>query len=185
MAFDTIVATGPRTALPHGVAGDRRLLEDEPVMIDMGCVVDGYCSDVTRMLWARGSGRSGARAREDFEEYRKIHRIVDDARRAALDAVAPGVAARDVDAAARRILATAGLEEGFVHGAGHGVGLEIHETPALSPRSEDRLEEGMVTTLEPAVYLPGRFGVRIEDMVAVSGAGARRLTTLETEPILA
>lgn len=184
MAFDTIVATGPRTALPHGVATERELRDAEPVMIDMGCVVDGYCSDITRMVWV-GAGACRGGAAGPYAGYARVHRLVDEARGAAVETVAPGVSAREVDAAARRVMERGGLGDAFVHGSGHGLGLEIHETPALSPRSDDRIEEGMVMTVEPAAYLPGRFGVRIEDVVVVDSGGARRLTTLETDPILA
>lgn len=175
MAFDTIVAAGERSALPHGVASDRVIAATEPVMIDMGCVVEGYCSDITRMVWVGGA---------PDDAWWRLHELVDTARAAALAAIRPGKPAREVDAAAREIIAAAGHGEGFSHGTGHGVGLQIHEAPALSARSEDVLEPGNVVTVEPAVYLPGRWGIRIEDLVVVTEDGCERLTTLEPEPIL-
>ncbi len=175
MAFETIVASGPRSALPHGVATQRVVARDEPVMIDMGCRLDGYCSDITRMVWCGPSPNP---------EWLQRHELVDRAREAAMDVVRAGVTAESVDAAARGMIADAGLGEAFSHGTGHGVGLEIHEAPTLSGRGTDRLEDGMVVTIEPAVYLQGSFGIRIEDMVQVRADGYRRLTTLDTDPIL-
>jgi Xaa-Pro aminopeptidase len=175
MAFDTIVAAGERSALPHGVASDRAIGAAEPVMIDMGCVVDGYCSDITRMVWV-GDVPDDA--------WLRLYEVVDGARAAALAAIHPGKSAREVDAAAREVISAAGYGEGFSHGTGHGVGLQIHEAPALSARSEDLIEAGMVVTVEPAVYLSGRYGIRIEDLAVVREDGCERLTTLEPEPIL-
>jgi len=175
MAFDTIVASGPRSALPHGVASSRCLLAGEAVMIDMGCMLGGYCSDITRMVWMGSAPDDG---------WRRTHELVDRARAAALATVAPGTTCRAVDGAAREVIAAAGLADAFTHGTGHGVGLQIHEAPALSGRSDDRLEAGMIVTIEPAVYLQGEYGVRIEDMVVVTDEGYQRLTTLSTEPIL-
>jgi len=175
MAFDTIVAAGERSALPHGVATGRTIGASEPVMIDMGCVVDGYCSDITRMAWIGGAPDA---------EWSSLHELVNHARVAALAAIRPGTPARDVDGAARAVISAAGHGEGFSHGTGHGVGLQIHEAPALSTRSEDLLEAGMVMTVEPAVYLPGRYGIRIEDLVVVTEDGCERLTALDPEPIL-
>ncbi len=176
MAFETIVASGPRTALPHAGASDRELLRGEPVMIDMGCRVNGYCSDITRMVWL------GDTVDAEAEE---LHRLVSAAQEAAIAEVRAGIPAADVDCAARRVIIEAGYGEAFVHGTGHGVGLEIHEAPAVSGRSEDLLVAGAVMTIEPAVYLPGKVGVRLEDMVCVREGGCDRLTTLGTEPMLA
>jgi Xaa-Pro aminopeptidase len=175
MAFDTIVAGGPRSALPHGVATSRIVGAGEPLMIDMGCVLDGYCSDITRMLWVGGTPDPA---------WIELHDVVDRARRAALEAVRPGVACREVDAAARSVIAAAGHANRFTHGTGHGVGLQVHEGPTVSSRSDDVLEAGMVVTIEPAVYVRGAHGIRIEDLVAVTEDGCDRLTALGTEPIL-
>jgi len=176
MAFDTIVASGSRTALPHAGAGDRRLRSGDAVMIDMGCRVNGYCSDITRMIWL------GETVDPKAEE---LHRLVSAAQEAAIAEVRAGVPAADVDRAARRVISEAGYGDAFVHGTGHGVGLEIHEAPAVSGRSEDLLVSGAVITIEPAIYLPGTVGVRLEDMVCVREGGCDRLTTLGTEPMLA
>lgn len=175
MAFETIVASGPRSALPHGVASQRVIGAGEPVMIDMGCRLGGYCSDITRMVWVGETAPT---------RWLRIHDIVERARRAGLAALGAGVRADRVDAAARRVIAAAGYGEAFSHGTGHGVGLEIHEAPKLSERSSEPLRNGMVVTIEPAVYLEGELGIRIEDLVLVTDTGGERLTTLSTDPIL-
>ena len=135
-------------------------------MIDWGADLDGYCSDCTRTLAA---GEAGARASE-------IYALVLEAQLAGLGAVRAGAEARQVDAAARAVIDAAGQAEHFGHGLGHGVGLEIHERPRLSQRTEDTLEAGNVITIEPGVYLPGQFGVRIEDLVVVTAEGREVLT---------
>ena len=145
-------------------------------MIDMGCRVNGYCSDITRMIWLGGE--------VDFR-MTELHGIVAAAQEAAIAEVRAGIPVADVDRAARRVISDAGLGEAFVHGTGHGVGLEIHEAPTVSFRSEEVLPDGAVVTIEPAVYLPGEVGVRLEDMVCVREGGCDRLTTLGTEPMLA
>lgn len=175
MAFETIVASGPRSALPHGVASERVIRAGEPVMIDMGCVLRGYRSDITRMLWVGG---------EPDDEWRVAHALVDAARAAGLAALRAGVDCAAVDAAARSLIESAGHGDAFSHGTGHGVGLEIHEAPKLSARSIDVLQAGMVVTVEPGVYFSGCYGIRIEDLAVVTDEGHRRLTTLGTEPIL-
>jgi Xaa-Pro aminopeptidase len=175
MAFDTIVASGSRTALPHGVATDKVIERGDPVMIDIGCRRHGYCSDITRIVLC---------GEEPPGRWRELYDLVDAARAAALAALRAGTACAEVDAVARDVIAAAGYGEAFRHGTGHGVGLDIHEAPALSARSEDRLEAGMVVTVEPAVYLPGEFGIRIEDLALVTDTGCERLTALDTEPIL-
>ncbi|MFQ5743464.1 MAG: M24 family metallopeptidase [Acidobacteriota bacterium] len=176
MAFETIVASGPRTALPHGLASDRRVQIGEPLMIDVGCRLDGYCSDLTRMVWVGD---------EVDREWLQLYRVVQKAQAAAIDVIGPGVAAAAVDRAAREVIEDAGYGEAFSHGTGHGVGLEIHEAPSVSPRSEDRLEAGMVITIEPAIYQPVRRGIRLEDMLCVNADGCVRLTPLGADPILA
>lgn len=166
VAFDTIVAAGPRSALPHARPSDRPLAEGDLLLVDFGARTGGYCSDMTRVFCL------GTPA----EWQRSLHRSVLGAREAALEVIEPGVEASEVDAAARRALERDGLEEHFGHSTGHGIGLEVHEGPSLSGRSEDRLRRGHVVTVEPAAYLEGRGGVRIEDDVAVGADGPELLT---------
>ena len=170
-AFPTIVAAGPHGALPHAVPGDRVVADGDLVVIDMGARLDGYHSDITRTF---GVGRLGA-------DQRAVYEIVHRAQLAGLGAVRGGVAARAVDAAARDVIEAAGYGEHFGHGTGHGVGLEIHEGPRVGRRSRDRLRPGMVVTVEPGIYLDGRFGVRIEDTVVVGAGGCERLTLFAKE----
>jgi len=167
-AFDFIVASGPRGALPHGIASDRRLAEGELVTIDFGCRVDGYHADETVTV---GLGRVSDELRRVFDTVLEAHDL-------ALAAVAPGVPLVDIDRVAREYIAAAGFGEYFGHGLGHGVGLEVHEAPTVSSRSKAVVQEGMVFTVEPGIYLPGTGGVRIEDMVLATSAGARVLTRL-------
>ncbi len=170
-SFPTIVAAGPNGALPHAEPGEREIGRGELVVFDMGAKLDGYCSDGTRTY---ATGEPGERAREVYE-------VVRGAQLAALDAVVAGARAEDVDSAAREPIAAAGHGERFGHGLGHGVGLEVHEEPRLSQRSEDVLAAGEVVTVEPGIYLPGEFGVRIEDLVVVSGDGYRNLSGLSKD----
>lgn len=169
MSFETIVAGGERSALPHGKASNAKLKRGF-VTIDFGVVLDGYCSDMTRTVHL-GTARKGER---------EVYEAVLDAQLAGLAAVREGVSGADVDTAARQVLETAGYGEFFTHGTGHGVGLEIHETPRLGKKREGhveaRLKAGMVVTIEPGVYLPGKFGVRIEDTVLVTATGCEILT---------
>lgn len=174
MAFDTIVAAGPHGALPHATPGAAPIPAGVPVVVDMGCELDGYCSDITRCAVLGG---------ELDEQWRRVHGAVSRARAAGIDAIRPGVAAREVDRAARAALAADGLADAFVHGLGHGVGIEVHEAPRLSARSDDVLAAGMVVTVEPGVYLEGRGGVRLEDLIVVREAGAERLNELDDEPL--
>lgn len=166
VAFDTIVAAGPRSARPHARPSRRPLREGDLLLVDFGARAEGYCSDMTR-VFCLGS---------PAEWQRTLHRSVLRAQQAALEVVEPGVAAADVDAAARESLEEDGLGEHFGHSTGHGVGLEVHESPGLSGRSEDRLREGHVVTVEPGAYLEGRGGVRIEDDVVVRPDGPEVLT---------
>jgi Xaa-Pro aminopeptidase len=167
-SFPTIVAAGPNGALPHAEPGDREIGRGELVVFDMGATLDGYCSDGTR-TFATGDPGEAARA---------VYETVLEAQEAALEAVAAGARAEDVDAVARERIAAAGHGERFGHGLGHGVGLEVHEEPRVSQRSEDVLEGGEVVTIEPGVYLPGELGVRIEDLVIVTAEGCRNLSGL-------
>ena len=166
MSFETIVASGERSALPHGRATRARLPKRGFVTLDFGVVLEGYCSDMTRTVHL---GRPDAEARGVYDS-------VLEAQSAAVAAVRAGAVLGDVDEAARAVLRRAGLDSHFIHSTGHGVGLEIHEGPRVAARQEGRLEAGMVVTVEPGVYLPGRFGVRIEDMVLVTRGGGEVLT---------
>jgi Xaa-Pro aminopeptidase len=170
-SFPPIVAAGANGALPHAEPGDREIGDGELVVFDMGALVDSYCSDCTRTF---ATGEPG-------EEAREVYELVKKAQAAALEAVKPGSAAKDVDALPREMIAAAGHGEHFGHGLGHGVGLEVHEGPRLAANSEDTLEDGYVVTVEPGVYLPGRFGVRIEDLVVVTADGHRNLSGLPKE----
>ncbi|MFQ5777215.1 MAG: M24 family metallopeptidase [Terriglobia bacterium] len=170
-AFDTIVASGPRAALPHGRASAKRLAKNEFVTFDLGAILADYCSDLTRTVYL---GTASARVK-------RVYRAVQDALERARDAVRAGVPAARVDAAARGCLARRGLGRYFVHGTGHGVGLEIHEEPRVGRKVSTRLAPGNVITLEPGVYLPGWGGVRIEDVVVVRRRGAELLTPLSPE----
>jgi len=170
-SFPAIVAAGPNGALPHAEPGERPIGGGELVVFDMGAKLDGYCSDGTRTF---AVGEPGERAREVYETVRS-------AQAAALGAIAAGIDGEALDAVAREAIAAAGHGERFGHGLGHGVGLEVHEAPRLSPRSDDVLAAGEVVTVEPGVYLPGEFGVRIEDLVVVSEGGCRNLSGLPKE----
>jgi Xaa-Pro aminopeptidase len=165
-AFETIVAAGPDGAMPHARPSGRTIAEGELIVIDFGARVDGYRSDMTRTL---SVGDPGPRARELVD-------AVSAAQRAGVRAVRPGAPAHAVDAACRDLLDAAGFGAAFLHGTGHGVGLEIHEAPAIAPESADILEEGAVVTVEPGLYIAGLGGVRIEDTVVVTADGARPLT---------
>jgi Xaa-Pro aminopeptidase len=166
MSFDTIVASGERSALPHGHASAAKFPKRGFVTLDFGVVLDGYMSDMTRTVYL-GRARS---------EERDVYDAVLEAQEAAVAAVTPGVTAGEVDEAARSVLRRARLDKWFTHSTGHGVGLEIHEGPRLAAKQTQSLEPGMVITVEPGVYMPGRFGVRIEDMVLVTAKGREILT---------
>ena len=170
-SFPAIVAAGPNGALPHAEPGERTIGEGELVVFDMGAKLDGYCSDGTRTF---AVGEPDERAREVYE-------VVRGAQAAALEAVTAGVGGEDLDGVARERISAAGHGDRFGHGLGHGVGLEVHEAPRLSPRSEDTLQAGEVVTIEPGVYLPGELGVRIEDLVVITEDGCRNLSGLPKE----
>ena len=168
-AFETILASGPRSALPHGSASGKKLDAGDFVVIDFGATFSGYRSDMTRTVCV---GTASAKQREVYGTVLK-------AQLAGLAAVRPGVLCRDVDKAARAVIEAAGYGAHFGHGLGHGVGLDIHESPRLSPTAgESRLEPGMMVTVEPGVYLPGWGGVRIEDLVVVTETGCRILSPM-------
>jgi len=166
-AFEPIVVSGDRGALPHGRATPRRLRKGDMVTLDFGCVVDGYCSDLTRTV---ALGRLG-------QEQRRAYEIVLQAQVAAIEAAGPGMLGRDLDAVARTPIGRAGYGRYFNHSLGHGFGLRIHERPRVSMASRDRLRQGNVITIEPGIYLPGRWGLRIEDDVLITASGCTVLTT--------
>jgi Xaa-Pro aminopeptidase len=174
VSFGVVVASGPNGALPHAHPGDRRIAAGELVVVDAGCVVDGYCSDCTR-TYATG---------ELSPELADAYATCLAAQLEGLAAVRPGSTGAEADAAARDVIAAAGLGERFGHGLGHGVGLAVHERPTLRPESADVLEPGNVVTVEPGIYLPGAGGVRIEDLVVVTDSGCERLTRTAKEPAL-
>ncbi len=170
-SFEAIVAAGPHGALPHAQPRDVEIRRGELVVIDWGAVVSGYCSDCTRTVAA--GDRDG--------EAQHVYQLVLEAQLAGLDAVRPGAGARAVDGTAREVIEAAGHGEHFGHGLGHGVGLDIHEAPRLSQRANGELQSGNVVTVEPGIYLPGRFGVRIEDLVVVTPEGCEILTSVSKE----
>ena len=174
VAFDLIVAFGEDSSMPHHVPGDRELREGDLILLDIGAKVDGYCADLTRVV---ALGRPAP-------EARAIYELVLKANRAGLEAVRAGITGVEADRAARKVIQDAGYGDHFGHGLGHGVGLEVHEEPRLSPISEDTLEAGMVVTVEPGVYLPGKLGVRIEDLVVVRPDGCEILSSFPKEELL-
>jgi Xaa-Pro aminopeptidase len=171
MSFPTIIASGARSALPHGRASDQAIAPGGFVVCDFGVILSGYCSDQTRTVWVGPVSEDAHRAYEAVKE----------AQQAAIDAVKPGVAVGEVDAAARKVLRKPGLGRYFTHSTGHGVGLEIHEAPRVANGQPEVLRPGMVITIEPGVYFPGKWGVRIEDMVAVTASGCEVLTPTSKE----
>ena len=166
MSFPTIIASGARSALPHGRATEQAIASGGFVVCDFGVILAGYCSDQTRTVWVGAAP----------EEARKAYESVREAQEAAIATVRPGVSVGEVDAAARKVLRKAGLGRYFTHSTGHGVGLEIHEAPRVAAGQKEVLKPDMVITIEPGVYFPGKWGVRIEDMVAVREGGCEVLT---------
>ena len=173
MSFTTIIASGERSALPHGRASHAAIPAEGFVVCDFGVILAGYCSDMTRTVYV---GRPSA-------EARGVYQAVKQAQQAAVDAVRPGIAVNEVDRAARKSLQYSGLAKYFTHSTGHGVGLEIHEAPRLAAGQSEVLQAGMVITIEPGVYVPGKWGVRIEDMVVVTERGCEVLTPTSKELI--
>lgn len=166
VAFTLIVAAGPNGAMPHASASSHPIAEGEPIVIDIGCVVDGYCSDMTRTICL---GKPDPR-------YLDVWQIVRNAQETAEATIRAGMTGIEADASARQVIQRAGYGDQFGHGLGHGVGLAVHEMPAASPRVDNVLQAGMVLTVEPGIYLPGEFGVRIEDMVIIREDGVEVLT---------
>lgn len=171
ISFAPIVAAGPNSASPHHSPGDRKLREGDFVVIDCGGLAGGYCSDITRTFCL---GKA-------HEEMKKIYRTVQEAQQAALEAVAGGCSGEEADAAAREVITRAGYGAYFTHRTGHGIGLDIHEAPYLVEGNAAMLSPGMVFSIEPGIYLPGKYGVRIEDIVVVTGQGARRLNYFDRD----
>ncbi len=166
-AFPPIVASGPNGALPHAVPAERRIGEGEPIILDVGAKVDGYCSDMTRTVFL-GNPPS------DFKE---IYKVVRKAQVFALESVRPGMKSDEADSIARDVIKNAGFGDFFGHSLGHGIGMAPHERPFVGPLKPEVLKEGMVFTIEPGIYILGKGGVRLEEMVLLEGDGARILTT--------
>jgi Xaa-Pro aminopeptidase len=173
MSFPTIIASGERSSLPHGRASRAAIPGRGFVVCDFGVILTDYCSDMTRTVYV---GRPSA-------AERKVYEAVKQAQQAAVDAVAPGMSVSEVDRAARKSLENSGLGKYFTHSTGHGVGLEIHEAPRVGVGQTETLQAGMVITIEPGVYVPGQWGVRIEDMVVVTERGCEVLTPTSKELI--
>jgi Xaa-Pro aminopeptidase len=173
LAFPTIVASGPNAALPHARASDRAIQEGEPIVIDMGAYVDGYCGDLTRTVWVGNPD----------ERLKEVYPIVLNAQLAALEGLKAGKTGKEVDAIARDIIAEAGFGDRFIHSLGHGLGVEVHEAPSLSPRYDKPLPAGSVVTIEPGIYIPGWGGVRIEDVGLITEEGVRNFTTASKRAI--
>ncbi len=172
LAFDTIVLAGPRAAMPHGRPSSATVEPGNVLLLDFGCIVDGYRSDMTRTRFV-GSVP---------DEVRRYHDAVREAQALAIEALAVGVNGRDIDAIARERIGREGVEP-YGHGLGHGIGLETHEPPGLRRTLDATLEAGMVFSVEPGIYLPGVTGIRIEDIVALEEAGPRLLTSSPREPL--
>jgi Xaa-Pro aminopeptidase len=166
IAFDLIVAAGAHSAFPHHITSNYRIKSGEPVICDIGATVEGYRSDLTR-TFTLGRMRP---------LYKKVFRIVSDAQEEGIRRLRPGVTAGSIDLASRNVIKKHGYGSTFVHSTGHGVGIDIHEHPRLGPGAKDILQEGMVVTVEPGIYLPGQFGVRIEDTLLVTASGSELLT---------
>ncbi|MFC6826022.1 aminopeptidase P family protein [Halopelagius fulvigenes] len=166
VSFETIVGSGPNGAMPHHHHGDREIRAGDPVVLDFGTRVDGYPSDQTRTVVFDG---------DPSETFAEAHAVVEAALAAGVEAVEPGVAAESVDRAAREVIEEAGYGDRFVHRTGHGVGLDVHEEPYIVEGNDRKLEPGMVFSVEPGIYLPEEFGVRIEDLVVVTDEGCERL----------
>lgn len=168
LSFPSIVASGPNSALPHAIPGDRTIRKNEPLLFDWGAVFNGYCSDTSRTVVL---GKPDA-------TFLTLYKILFEAQRLAIEAIKPGVSTKTIDGLARGHIAKNGYEKHFGHGLGHGVGLEIHEAPRLSPLKESVLEKGMIVTVEPGIYLPEWGGIRLENMVLVTADGAEVLNNL-------
>ncbi len=170
-SFDTIVASGLHSAMPHAIPSEKKIETGDFITMDFGCIYDGYCSDMTRTVVA---GKAN-------EKQKEIYKVVLEAQLAALDIIKAGLRGSEVDAVARGIIEKAGYGAYFGHGLGHSVGLFIHEEPRLSPKCHEILREGMIQTVEPGIYVPGFGGVRIEDLVVVTANGCENYTSSPKE----
>ena len=166
LAFDPIVVSGPNTSLPHGVATDRVIRDGDFITMDFGVIYEGYCSDMTRTV-AVGHAT---------EEMEKVYSTVLQAQLAGIAATRAGVTGAEIDGAARKVIADAGYGDHFGHGYGHCIGMECHEMPSCSPRGTQPMQANMVSSAEPGIYLPGKFGVRIEDLVIITADGCENIT---------
>ncbi|WP_172200350.1 M24 family metallopeptidase [Saccharibacillus qingshengii] len=173
-SFDTIVASGERSALPHGVASSRVLQGSEFITFDFGALLNGYCSDVTRTVVLG----------EATDKHREVYGIVLEAQLNALDKIRPGMTGREADALTRDIIASYGYGDNYGHSTGHGLGMEVHESPRLSKLSDDILKPGMVVTVEPGIYIPGFGGVRIEDDIVITETGIEIITSSTKDLLL-
>ncbi len=173
-SFDPIVVTGAKSSMPHGVPGDERIKEGDFVTMDFGCVKDGYCSDMTRTV-AVGYAT---------EEMKNVYYTVLEAQKAGIAKARPGVTGAEIHNAAAKVIADAGYGAYFGHGFGHGVGLDIHEQPTASPLNAKPMPEGAVISAEPGIYLPGKFGVRIEDVLFLTGDGCVDITKAQKELLI-
>lgn len=174
LSFETIAVSGKNSSMPHGVPTLKRVEDGDFITMDYGALFEGYHSDMTRTV---AVGKIS-------DEQKRVYNTVLEAQLSSLEALKPGVSCADADKAARDVIEAAGYGEYFGHGTGHGVGVEIHELPSVSPRSEATLEPGNIVTVEPGIYLPGRFGVRIEDMALITEDKCRNLTNAPKELII-
>ena len=174
MSFDPIVASGPNSSIPHAVPGPRKVERGDLITMDFGCVWGGYCSDMTRTV-ALG---------EPTQEMRRVYQVVLEAQAAGIAAARAGIPGKDLDAAARQVIEAAGYGPCFGHSYGHSLGLEIHESPNASPREETILPVGAVLSAEPGIYLPGKFGVRIEDVTILTADGCLDITKSPKELLI-
>jgi len=171
LSFDPIIASGTNSAKPHAGFTKSKLVPNAPLTIDMGLILDGYCSDMTRTVFIKDCPK----------EWQEVYAVVQEAKELAFAAIKPGKTGREIDAIAREHIYSAGFAGKFEHGLGHGVGIEVHESPRLAKSEERTLVAGHVVTDEPGIYLPGEGGVRIEDMIVVTDSGAENLNTLDTD----
>lgn len=174
VSFDLIVASGPRSALPHGIASERRIRRNEFLVFDLGAILGGYSSDFTRTVFV---GRPSSRARE-------IYSIVRESQECAIAGIQDGVPASQIDQLARGTISKYGYKDFFVHSTGHGIGVEVHEPPWISARSRAVLKAGQVITIEPGIYIPDYGGVRIEDLLVVRQEGCKNLTVTHKDLII-